>query len=604
MSSASLFVYDDTGRAIHLDQLLKQAERLLLIFTRHFTCRTAKMQLLEMNTVIAYYRWKCAVENIPDERRVRFVAIALGPWEQLKTFRRSMGFMGEVYTVPCGARSNVFSHFGFHRSRNKVIFGYLKARLNDARMRGIKSGGYGVHVRGFFTKKAVNIVLKVFYHVENFVRVMVQILLDPDMSLLQDLIGPFISVHPLDNWQLGGFILIESGCQKTFRFTAQEYGDMPEKDTIWKALCKSDENFPLRGTTSTIPKYPKRAHSIWRQYTLGSGIASGNFGCVYHCKARSSCVSSVHGFREDEDLTMKIVNKPAATFPFNRKGMTKEQIVAILQMAMMNRHPHVVRYFDFLEDNAKGYIVMEYLKGPELLELLNCMNKVTEELAWKLTVQMSSALCFLHSNGVVHRDIKPENFKFSELEQEDDGSINFGALKLLDLGLCTPPVRYMDSEPDRIVAEDVCGTAFYMAPEMLRKRSFSEKVDTWGVGVILYMLFKGEYPFDVNSLEDRIVSDDFTGETWQALSPECVDFQKRLLALDPSMRLSSAECFAHPWIKEASWAPKRAAVHYCREVIFDCEKPTQLSRRVGSFISLGNEKCWREGSVLQKMMSV
>jgi serine/threonine protein kinase len=103
-----------------------------------------------------------------------------------------------------------------------------------------------------------------------------------------------------------------------------------------------------------------------------------------------------------------------------------------------------------------------------------------EKEAAKFMYQTLLAVNYLHSNGIIHRDLKPENIVFEFL--------NAGAdyIKIIDLGLAVK-----QDNPDFMVA----GTLLYMAPEMLKDGSITTAVDIWSIGVLLFFILAGQYPF-------------------------------------------------------------------------------------------------------------
>lgn len=122
---------------------------------------------------------------------------------------------------------------------------------------------------------------------------------------------------------------------------------------------------------------------------------------------------------------------------------------------------------------------MEYVDGEELFDrILKQKNKTfSEKQAAEYMKQILSALNHCHANGVIHRDIKPENIMLTRNNK----------VRLIDFGLskiCK----------NQVPLEQITGTPFYMAPEMLERR-YTEKVDMWSVGVLLYTLVSGYLPY-------------------------------------------------------------------------------------------------------------
>uniref|UniRef100_A0A0D3EV86 non-specific serine/threonine protein kinase n=1 Tax=Oryza barthii TaxID=65489 RepID=A0A0D3EV86_9ORYZ len=136
-----------------------------------------------------------------------------------------------------------------------------------------------------------------------------------------------------------------------------------------------------------------------------------------------------------------------------------------------------------------------------------------------------------HSLGVIHRDLKPENFLL--LSKDEDAP-----LKATDFGLS--------------VFKDIVGSAYYIAPEVL-KRSYGPEADIWSVGVILYILLcESEHGIFNSILRGQV---DFTSDPWPRISASAKDLVRKMLNSDPKKRISAYEVLNHPWIKEDGEAP-------------------------------------------------
>lgn len=143
-------------------------------------------------------------------------------------------------------------------------------------------------------------------------------------------------------------------------------------------------------------------------------------------------------------------------------------------------HPNIVRILNcFAMSDMKVIIVMEYLEGGELLELLKVKNKFEENLARLYFKQIVSAVHYCHRQGIIHRDLKLENILVK----------NEKTVKVADFGI--------SGVADRFNPDADWGTLKYMAPEVLsgKNRLNSTGVDVWACGVILYYMVTGSLPF-------------------------------------------------------------------------------------------------------------
>ena len=200
-------------------------------------------------------------------------------------------------------------------------------------------------------------------------------------------------------------------------------------------------------------------------------------------------------------------------------------------------HPNIVKYFGTFEDEHYIHIVMEYLKGHDLYKIIS-LKKYTgfdEKDMCKIIQQLLKALSFIHSKNIVHRDIKPENILFSNKR-------DYTSLRLIDFGLATSGNKDKKS----------VGTPYYMAPEMINGESCA-KSDVWSVGVIVYLMLTGKYPF--NGTEDSNLFEIIKKENYDVgpldeseCSEEAKDFIDKCLKKNIDDRISTSDALKHPWI--------------------------------------------------------
>lgn len=121
---------------------------------------------------------------------------------------------------------------------------------------------------------------------------------------------------------------------------------------------------------------------------------------------------------------------------------------------------------------------MPFIEGGELYKILKKQKRFKEILVKFYIAQIILALGYVHDKGYIHRDLKLENM----LLQSD------GYLKLIDFGLA----KKLDRND---VADTVCGTCEYMAPEILKEEGYTKNVDWWAVGILIYEMLIGKTPF-------------------------------------------------------------------------------------------------------------
>ena len=147
-------------------------------------------------------------------------------------------------------------------------------------------------------------------------------------------------------------------------------------------------------------------------------------------------------------------------------------------MAAGLNHPNLVNIFDQGTDAGAPYLVMEYVSGRTLREVLNEFGSLPSNRALQTIEAILGGLAAAHQAGILHRDIKPENVLLA-----DDGRI-----KLSDFGLARPISANTETE-------SVIGTAAYLSPELVTRGQTDERSDVYATGILLYELLTGKQPF-------------------------------------------------------------------------------------------------------------
>ncbi|GMY19584.1 CDPK-related kinase 1-like isoform X2 [Fagus crenata] len=263
-------------------------------------------------------------------------------------------------------------------------------------------------------------------------------------------------------------------------------------------------------------------------YELGEEVGRGHFGFTCSAKAKK-------GSLKGQDVAVKVIPKSKMTTAIAIEDVRRE--VKILRA--LTGHKNLVQFYEAYEDDDNVYVVMELCKGGELLDkILSRGGKYSEEDAKEVMVQILSVVAYCHLQGVVHRDLKPENFLFTSKDENSP-------LKAIDFGLSD----YV--KPDERL-NDIVGSAYYVAPEVLH-RSYGTEADMWSIGVIAYILLCGSRPFwarTESGIFRAVLKADpsFDEAPWPSLSPDAIDFVKRLLNKDYRKRLTAAQALSHPWL--------------------------------------------------------
>jgi calcium-dependent protein kinase len=278
---------------------------------------------------------------------------------------------------------------------------------------------------------------------------------------------------------------------------------------------------PIRRRSSILlEKYSKQS-DYKKKYEFVSILGNGGFG-------------KVRLYRDRNCTEMKYAIKTLKKDFLNPHGI--QSLIQEVKILVTLDHPNIVKYFETYEDDYYLHIVMEYIPGDNLFKVISNrkMNGFSEKDAAEILSYLLKAVLFLHKNKIVHRDIKPENILFSLPGK-------YTSLKLIDFGLST---SLATKDNYRV------GSPYYMAPEML-KGEYDYSTDTWSIGVILFVMITGTYPFpgkDQNEVFDKIRKGVYDVKLLekQKASEEVKDLIKKLVH-DISKRLPIGEALNHPW---------------------------------------------------------
>ena len=213
------------------------------------------------------------------------------------------------------------------------------------------------------------------------------------------------------------------------------------------------------------------------QYKFIRWIKSGGYGQVFLSK---------HVYTNKEYAIKQI-----DTTEFSNQDLYNISREHLILRSM--QHKNVIRCYDSFAHNNKFYTVMDFAEGGELTYLLKEKGTLTEDEAKKIFKQIYEAVCYIHSQNIIHRDLKPNNILFLDKERTHIVIIDFGISGMAN-----------GNQREKIKA----GTTSFLPPEMASGEEYSSnpKLDIWAMGIILYLMVEGCYPFDGKNTKEIIIS--------------------------------------------------------------------------------------------------
>ncbi|BAT03298.1 CBL-interacting protein kinase 3 [Oryza sativa Japonica Group] len=264
------------------------------------------------------------------------------------------------------------------------------------------------------------------------------------------------------------------------------------------------------------------------KYELGRAIGQGTFAKVRFAK----------NMETGDHVAIKILDKAKV-----QKHRLVEQIRREICTMKLIQHPNVVHLHEVMGSKTRIFIVLEYVMGGELHDIIATSGRLKEDEARKYFQQLINAVDYCHSRGVYHRDLKLENLLLDTA----------GNIKVSDFGLSAISEQV---KADGLL-HTTCGTPNYVAPEVIEDKGYDGALaDLWSCGVILFVLLAGYLPFEdenIVSLYNKISGAQFTCPSW--FSAEAKRLIARILDPNPATRITTSQVLQDQWFKKGYESP-------------------------------------------------
>lgn len=261
----------------------------------------------------------------------------------------------------------------------------------------------------------------------------------------------------------------------------------------------------------------KNSNRFDDHYKSGRELGAGAFAKVYKCVRKA----------DNKEFAVKIVIKNLAL-----PGGKNKQSIFDAELAINQKltHEHIVNLIEMFE-KPKLSLIFDLCKGGDLFDDIEKRQIYTEADASDCLIQILLGTKYIHDNNIIHRDLKPENLLLTE-----DGVIKIG-----DFGLAVE----VDKDGTTF---GTAGSPDYIAPEILNRKYYNSKVDTWSIGVILYILLCGYPPF---SSKDDIKQGKvlFYVDDWQNVCVPARTLIVQMLTVNPQRRFSCQQALDSEWVK-------------------------------------------------------
>ena len=246
------------------------------------------------------------------------------------------------------------------------------------------------------------------------------------------------------------------------KIDTEQNNDNKENKENW---LYSNGGEPVKNT-----KYKTKIDSrVTAKYEIKALIGKGSFSDVLRVDCKVTC----------QPFAVKILKV--------RNEQEEELLNAELSVLQAFSHRYIMHLEEVIISKECTYLIMELATGGELYDRIKSRGHLDEKYSCNITQMILEALTYLHNHGITHRDLKPENLLFYHPGSDSK-------ILVTDFGFAK-----MRTNSVEFKMTTWCGTPEYIAPELLRKVPYSNKVDLWALGAIVYVMLSGHLPFSADT---------------------------------------------------------------------------------------------------------
>jgi len=275
----------------------------------------------------------------------------------------------------------------------------------------------------------------------------------------------------------------------------------------------------IKSNEMIISEKKERKNSITlNNFNILRLIGQGSYGKVFLSELKND---------KSKQYAMKILEKDKIIEWKQENNIFTERY--ILQNI---KHPFISKLSYAFQDSEKLYLVTDFMPGGDLMHKLISYGKLSEKTSKIYASELFLAIDFLHKNDIIFRDLKPENILLDD----------FGHIKLTDFGLSkklnNSIYNNYNNKHNRITYS-ICGTPYYIAPEVYYGNGYSKEIDWWSFGIVLYEMLTGKFPFKKNKDNKRFIYQKVNFDLNFTISNNAKDLISKLLDYDVEKRLTN-----------------------------------------------------------------